>query len=58
MFFIRKHKRIVPKRLDFQIVIELCQFHNFLMRFLFHECSEEFAGFAGTAENQTFPVLL
>ena len=54
---VSNHESIIPCRLDFQIVIELCQFHNFLMRFLFHECSEEFAGFAGTAENQALPIL-
>ena len=54
---VSNHKGVVPCRLDFQVIIKLCQLDNFFMRSLVYKRLEEFTSLAGAAENQAFTVL-
>ena len=52
------HKGIVPKWLDFQIIIEIHNLRNRLIRLSIQKCPVKLPGFTGASHDQSFPVLI
>ena len=52
------HKCIISQRLNLQIIIEIHDLRNGLIGFSIQECLIKLPGLAGTAHDQSFPVLV
>ena len=56
--FICDHKTVISQRLDFQIIIEVNQTGNLLVRRVAQEGLEELSCLTGAADDQSLPVCL
>ena len=52
------HKSIISKRLDFQIIIEIHDFCDGLIRLSIQKCPVKLSGFTGASHDQSFTVLI
>ena len=52
------HKSIISKRLDFQIIIEIHDLCDGLIRLSIQKCPVKLSGFAGASHDQSFPMLI
>ena len=57
VFFICKHKCIISKRLDFQIIIKIDQSGDFRFRCISKQCLVKLPGLAGTSYQKSLSVL-
>ena len=57
VFFISDHKRVVSQRLNLQIIIEIHQPGDLLLRSVAQQCLIKLSRLAGAADQQSVPVL-
>ena len=57
VFFVCKHKCIISKRLDFQIIIKIDQSGDFRFRCISKQCLVKLPGLAGTSYQKSLSVL-